>query len=164
MDTRSAGATARGRVGDGADHADRRIPAPVVGGLSFTSIAAGNAHACGITLRGEAYCWGRNSGGQLGDGSTTDHSTPARVTGSTRFASITAGAVHTCAVSSDGEAFCWGRNTYGQLGDGGTSDQTVPIRVTGAHAFRRFARSGRTRAEQRCPARRSAGDITWMVN
>jgi alpha-tubulin suppressor-like RCC1 family protein len=149
-----------GELGDGADHADRRIPAPVVGGLSFTSIAAGNAHACGITVRGEAYCWGRNTGGQLGDGSTNDHSTPARVSGSTRFASITAGGVHTCAVNSEGEAFCWGRNTYGQLGDGGTSDQTVPVRVTGAHAFS----SVRAFGSHTCGATLSGEAFCWGYN
>ncbi len=149
-----------GELGDGANNTDRRVPAPVTGGLSFTSIAAGNAHACGITVQGDAYCWGRNAGGQLGDGSTADHSTPGRVKGSARFASIAAGGVHTCAVTSEGDAFCWGKNTYGQLGNGGTSDQTTPVRVTGAHAFS----SVRAFGSHTCGATLSGEAFCWGYN
>ena len=149
-----------GELGDGANDTDRRIPTPVVGGLSFTSIAAGNAHACGITVQGDAYCWGRNGSGQLGDGSTADHSSPGRVKGSAGFASITAGGVHTCAVDTHGEAFCWGRNTYGQLGDGGTTDQTIPARVAGAHAFS----SVRAFGSHTCGATVSGEAFCWGYN
>jgi serine/threonine protein kinase/alpha-tubulin suppressor-like RCC1 family protein len=124
-----------GQLGDGASGTDRRTPVPVVGGLSFTSIAAGNAHACGITNQGEAYCWGRDTGGQLGDGATADHAVPGKVKSTLHFTSIAAGGVHSCAVATDGDAYCWGRNTYGQLGDGGTTDQMLPVRVSGGHAF-----------------------------
>jgi alpha-tubulin suppressor-like RCC1 family protein len=149
-----------GELGDGANDTDRRVPTPVVGGLSFTSIAAGNAHACGITVQGDAYCWGRNGSGQLGDGSTADHSSPGRVKGSAGFASITAGGVHTCAVDTHGEAFCWGRNTYGQLGDGGTTDQTIPARVAGAHAFS----SVRAFGSHTCGATVSGEAFCWGYN
>jgi serine/threonine protein kinase/alpha-tubulin suppressor-like RCC1 family protein len=149
-----------GELGDGASATDRLVPSPVVGGLSFTSLAAGNSHACGITVQGDAYCWGRNGSGQLGDGSTSDHSTPGRVKGSAGFASITAGGVHTCAVSTDGDAFCWGRNTYGQLGDGGTTDQTSPVRVVGAHAFA----SVRAFGSHTCGATVSGEAFCWGYN
>jgi alpha-tubulin suppressor-like RCC1 family protein len=33
-------------------------PQPVVGGLSFKALSAGFAHMCGITVDGDAYCWG----------------------------------------------------------------------------------------------------------
>lgn len=33
-------------------------PEPVVGGLSFKTLSAGSAHTCGITVAGDAYCWG----------------------------------------------------------------------------------------------------------
>ena len=124
-----------GQLGDSTTTSARRLPVPVSGGLSFVSIAAGNAHACGVTRQGDAYCWGKNGSGQLGDGTTLDRSTPVRVKASTRFASITTGGVHTCAVSPEADAYCWGKNSYGQLGDGGTSDHAVPTRVAGAHAF-----------------------------
>jgi len=124
-----------GQLGDSTITSARRLPVPVSGGLSFVSISAGYTHACGVTKQGDAYCWGKNGGGQLGDGTTADRSTPVRVKAPTRFASITTGGVHTCAVSPDADAYCWGKNNYGQLGDGGTTDHPLPTRVAGAHAF-----------------------------
>jgi hypothetical protein len=44
-----------------------------------TLIAAGNAHACMIQA-GRAYCWGSNSNGQLGNGSSISSSVPVAVT------------------------------------------------------------------------------------
>ena len=32
------------------------------------AIAAGNSHTCGVTTSGDAYCWGMNPSGQLGNG------------------------------------------------------------------------------------------------
>jgi alpha-tubulin suppressor-like RCC1 family protein len=43
-----------------------------------TLIAAGNAHACMIRA-GQAYCWGANGNGQLGNGSTINSSVPVPV-------------------------------------------------------------------------------------
>jgi alpha-tubulin suppressor-like RCC1 family protein len=45
------------------------VPVPVAGGLQFVTLAARSYHTCAVTAAGEAYCWGDNSSGQLGDGS-----------------------------------------------------------------------------------------------
>jgi Regulator of chromosome condensation (RCC1) repeat len=76
-------------------------------------------------------CWGDNSNGQLGDGTTTDRSTPVSVSslGGTAVA-IVAGWEHTCAVLSGGSVRCWGRNYNGQLGDGSTTDCSTPASVS----------------------------------
>ena len=73
---------------------------------------------CAIVGGGAAKCWGDNTGGQLGDGTTTPALTPVQV--STLTSGVTALAVgntFTCAVISGG-AKCWGMNGAGQLGDG----------------------------------------------
>jgi alpha-tubulin suppressor-like RCC1 family protein len=88
-------------------------------------------HTCGLTSAGAAYCWGDNSSGQLGDGSTTSRSTPIPVSGGLSFSAIIAGSLHSCALTSAGAAYCWGWNFYGQLGDGSTADSSVPVRVVG---------------------------------
>ena len=51
------------------------------GGLTFQSVNAGY-HSCGVTTAGEAYCWGDNRYGVLGDGTDTDSNVPVRVGGS----------------------------------------------------------------------------------
>ena len=56
-------------------------PIAVVGGLSFASISAGATHSCALTADRTAYCWGSNSGGELGIGSRdgVPHFTPLKV-------------------------------------------------------------------------------------
>ncbi len=56
-------------------------PAQVAGGLHFRDVATGGQFACGVTTSDEAYCWGGNSSGQLGNGTTNDTSAPTRVKG-----------------------------------------------------------------------------------
>src|SRR5256886_2298294 len=43
-------------------------PLAVAGGPAFTTLGAGNFHACGLTSSGAAYCWGDNSAGGPGVG------------------------------------------------------------------------------------------------
>ena len=51
----------------------------VFGGIPFVQLDAGDAHTCGTTEDGAAYCWGRNDDGELGDGTTHAPLRPARV-------------------------------------------------------------------------------------
>jgi len=68
----------RGQLGNG-DTADRLAPTPVLGGLRFVTLTAGDMHTCGVTQRGLAYCWGYNLWGQLGNQMTTDAHSPSLV-------------------------------------------------------------------------------------
>ncbi|CAM3796106.1 hypothetical protein [Deinococcus frigens] len=47
--------------------------------FTFTSTAAGSSHSCALTSSGQAYCWGYNGFGQLGDNTTTFRLTPTQV-------------------------------------------------------------------------------------
>ena len=61
-----------GQLGNGATPVNEGISTPVAvaGGLTFSALAAGSVHTCGVTSAGAAYCWGWDGFGQLGTGST----------------------------------------------------------------------------------------------
>jgi alpha-tubulin suppressor-like RCC1 family protein len=118
-----------GQVGSGSTDESVTAPVQVQGGIRFASISAGCRHTCALTAEGVAYCWGRNSDGQLGNGETVNRHTPVAVAGGVVFRAITAGYDHTCGIATDGSAYCWGKNEFGQLGDGTTQGSTTPVRV-----------------------------------
>lgn len=111
----------------------RTTPAAVAGGLTFASLTGGEKHICGLTTSGAAYCWGSNSAGQLGDGTTVERAAVAPVSGDFVFATLTAGAYHTCGLTTSGAAYCWG---YDPLFRGPGTDATkTPRAVRGGLAF-----------------------------
>jgi alpha-tubulin suppressor-like RCC1 family protein len=107
---------------------------------SFAALAAGYQHTCGLQRDGTAYCWGRNSDGQIGTSLTGDHyPLPQVVSTELRFSQIGAGIVHTCALTADGSAYCWGSNFTGVLGHAAVSSSNVPIRVDAGLTFKSIA-------------------------
>jgi hypothetical protein len=78
-------------------------------GQGFQVVQAGGFHSCGLTVEGQAYCWGDNFSGALGNPETTDRFTvPTAVSGGLAFVRIATGMTHTCALTSAGSAYCWG--------------------------------------------------------
>ena len=122
-----------GQLGDGST-TDRNVPTAVTmpTGITFTNISGGARHACALTASGAGYCWGGNSFGQLGVGSTTNRNVPTAFTMPTgiTFTKISLGGLHSCALTAGGSAYCWGDNFYGQLGDGTGVNRTTPTAVS----------------------------------
>lgn len=98
---------------------------------SALKVSAGNGYSCAIKSSGALYCWGDNTYGRLGDGTTTNRAAPTAVSGlSSGVTDVAAGTTATCAVVS-GAAYCWGDNSYGQLGNGSTTASSTPVAVSG---------------------------------
>ena len=76
------------------------------GGIRLRQIAAGGAHSCGVDFGGQAYCWGDNQDGELGDGTTAPHFTPVQVVYGP-FLGVSPGDGLTCGVLLDHRALCW---------------------------------------------------------
>lgn len=95
-------------------------------------VAAGGFHTCAVTQQNAVQCWGSNTSGQLGDGTTTWRLEPRLVVGLTDGAvSVQGGVSHTCALLPAGEVWCWGENSDGQLGNGTLVDSATPVAVSG---------------------------------
>jgi len=135
---------------DAAINSTHTTPIPAAGSLRFISLEAGGNHNCGLTSGRAAYCWGHNSGGQLGNGTSgwaTSGPTPVRVSGGLKFNEISAGSGHTCGVTVNHKAYCWGSNSYGELGIGAPDSDThpEPLPLSGELEFRKIsAGSGHT--------------------
>lgn len=129
-----------GLLGRG-DEEDSPEPVEVAGQHDFRQISVGPIHACALDAAGAAWCWGSNSIGQGGTGSTEGPSLePTPVAGDLRFVQISAGYDHTCAIAEGGAAWCWGANDYGQLGNDAETDLEVePVPVAGGMSFRQIS-------------------------
>lgn len=133
------GSNDNGQLGDGTT-TDRTVPVAVLtdgalAGKTVVAIAAGEDHSIALTSDGMVYAWGRNTYGQLGDGTTTQQTNPVAVSApgernTDPIVAIAAGDHHNIALSASGVAYSWGRNLSGQLGNGGTTQSEVPISLS----------------------------------
>lgn len=113
-------------------------PVAIAGGVRFASLSTGSSAACGLTAGGEAYCWGRNHSGELGDGGMEPSGVPVRVAAQARFRALSVGSSHACGVAEGGEAWCWGANEAAQLGAspaGPVDERPSPLPVGGGLRF-----------------------------
>ena len=130
------GANADGELGDGTTTERLRPTSLPTDRAVFTTVSGGEFHTCATSTGGQAYCWGLNNLGQVGDNTVGNIRTrPTAVNGGRTFTVASSGNGHTCGVTSDAQVFCWGANVNGQLGDGTLQDKLVPFPVSFAGAL-----------------------------
>ena len=112
-------------------------------GIKFNQISSSNTGSFSLAVGsdGNAYAWGDNTYGQLGDGTAKNSRyTPVMVQKPDRktypdlptnftYVQVSAGGRHSLAVGSDGYVYTWGNNNWGQLGNNTKTDSHVPVRV-----------------------------------
>ncbi len=100
----------------------------VIAAEPAVSISA-SSHSMALLVDGTIWTWGRNSRGELGDGTTTDSNTPVQVQSLSGVTDISAGNAFSLALRNDGTVWAWGRNKTGQLGDGTRTNRNMPVQV-----------------------------------
>ncbi|MCC6770604.1 MAG: Ig-like domain-containing protein [Gemmatimonadaceae bacterium] len=138
------GAQTAGELGNGSFASPVVTPTPISSTTKFTSVDANSTNSfisttCGVAQNGQAWCWGNNDRGQLGNASasTCTFSTtafdcsavPLAVTGGRRFSELAVGLRHVCALDGNGKVYCWGDNGAGQLGNNSVTPSQVPVQV-----------------------------------
>ena len=167
------GQNSHGQLGNGTTSGEfNGNPVPVrvqypknAGTVTATQISARGRHSLALDKEGNAWAWGYNSYGQLGDGTTNNRTIPVKVFASAQSmssagpwlntAQISAGWQHSLAIGTDGYAKAWGDNQYGQLGNPDAGRQSLvpspvvfnltPV-ITGVR-FDQTAVSGLTRGD-----------------
>ncbi|MBM6402322.1 hypothetical protein [Phycicoccus sonneratiae] len=137
------GLNSDGELGIGTVSGFSTVPVQVKGLTSgVAQVSATTPTVCAVTRAGAAKCWGDNTSGQVGNGSTTRMTSPAQVTGLTSgvtgisvgggtLGQDSEGGGTTCATTTGG-VMCWGSNISGQLGNGSSArNSAVPVHVQG---------------------------------
>ena len=126
------GSNSSGAIGDNST-TSRLTPVSVAGVVKmFCAISSGNSYSLAIDKNGQAWGWGLNGYGRIGDNSLTSRLTPVRVLGAIKtFCAISAGDRHSLAIDKNGRAWAWGDNRFGKLGDNSLFSQRTPVSVAG---------------------------------
>lgn len=119
-----------GQIGDDS-YVHRPTPVRVrQGSERYVQMSGGAFLTCALSNTGQAYCWGFNDSGQLGDGTDTSRRTPVAVQqGGNAYVQVSAGGFYACGLTAAGQAYCWGHGTSGQMGDNSVTNRSTPVAV-----------------------------------
>ncbi len=165
-----------GQLGDGTSISPRPDPIAAARNPDWITIDAGRAETCGIDVDHALYCWGLDTGGELGnvheDPSGTQ-TNPTRVGAANDWSAVSAGGYgggfvdaetaepgQTCGIRAGGELYCWGLNGMGQLGDGTMTTRFTPTRVGAAGDWSQVS----TGAFHTCGVRSGGALYCWGDN
>lgn len=121
-----------GQLGNG-NLLETPVPVPVEGLIGpVASVSTGASHTCAVMEYGAVFCWGLNSNGQLGDGTSELRPWPVPVVGlSEPVVQVSAGYTHTCALTQRGSVLCWGDAESVQSASTSAHSLSIPLPVVG---------------------------------
>ena len=130
------GAGSLGQLGDNTSSNRSSPVTTVAGGTNWKQVAGGSDHTAAVKTDGRLWCWGYNSFGQIGDG-TSPNAFSSRISpvttagGGTNWKQVACGFAHTAAIKTDGTLWSWGNNGLGQLGDNTIVNKSSPVSTVG---------------------------------
>lgn len=113
------------------------VPTQVGTDTNWAQVSAGQTHTCATKTDKTLWCWGNNTNGRLGDGTTTTRQTPVQAASADGgvWVSVGTGVVHTCGRRTETTSttavlvYCWGSDNVGQLGNGAGGSSGTPAAV-----------------------------------
>jgi alpha-tubulin suppressor-like RCC1 family protein len=116
-------------IGGGVDNLDQLDTPQRVGNASdWTSVAVGEAHACGIRA-GSLFCWGAAFANAQAD----DIDAPVRVGNATDWVAVSCGIAHSLGLRGNGQLFFWGQGIFGAF----PTDSQTPLQVGADRSWQR---------------------------
>jgi alpha-tubulin suppressor-like RCC1 family protein len=134
------GGNQSGQLGNGATTNALTPVSPLLSGNPITkvrAISAGGDYVntttfygttCAVQSSGNAYCWGQNGNGQLGNGNNTQQLT-AVYANDNFVQGVSVGHQHSCFLKDKGTVQCTGNDSDGRLGNGANVDASTPVAV-----------------------------------
>jgi alpha-tubulin suppressor-like RCC1 family protein len=151
------GSNLSGRLGAGTMETLSSVPVSVLGLSNVVEVSAGPSFACARLSSGSVACWGSNTAGQLGDGTTLARSSAVTVAGLTDAVELAAASNHACARRANGQVVCWGS---GYLGNGTMAGPSGVVTVSGLTDAVELA----AHAQSTCARRASGAIVCWGAN
>ena len=114
---------------------EQNTPTAVSGLSNVTQVAGGLFHSLFLKSDGAVWACGRNSMGQLGDGTNANKNIPVQANGLSNIIHTAGGGEHSLFVKNDGTVWSCGLNSSGQLGDGTTTSKTTATQISGLNGI-----------------------------
>ena len=126
----SWGSNSNGHMGDNTITVRSSPVQTVTFGTNWKQVFCGYATVCSVKTDGTLWCWGDNSGGQIGDNTSTKRSSPVQtIAFGTNWKQVFCGYAHTIATKTDGTLWVWGLNSNGQIGDNTIANYSSPVQT-----------------------------------
>jgi alpha-tubulin suppressor-like RCC1 family protein len=115
-------------LGQGSSPVDTAVPVRISLPKPATQLAGTSDSMCALLSDATVECWGGNTFGQLGRGTTGAPLGPDRVLNLVGITSIAAGSAYVCATNR-ATTWCWGSNSVGQLAQPAGASIAAPIEM-----------------------------------